>query len=293
MKLSTEALARASGRRPLVVVAVWLVVIAGALALSGVWLQDALTTEFKFSNDPESDLGYAVMEERFRDLRKANEVVIVRSEELTVEEVAFEAVVSGVYEQIMALGPGVVEAGFNFYQADNPAMVSADRHSTTMSFVMAGSLAEATENVGSLVEIVGEANGRGGFRVLVVGDASMSNETNEIAESDLVKGEAFAVPVALVILVLVLGVLLAAILPVILAVVSIVLALGLVALLGQAMEVSFFVVNMITMMGLAVISTTRSSSWHGTGRSLPWGAKRSTPSGSQGPRRAAPCSSVA
>ena len=252
LNLSTAALARASGRRPLVVVAVWLVVIAGAVALSGAWLQDALTTEFKFTNNPESEQGYAVMKERFRDLRKANEVVIVRSEELRIEEVAFEAVVSGVYEQIMALGPGVIEAGFNFYQVNNPAMVSADGHSTTISFVMAGSLTEATENVGSLVEIVRKADGRGGFRVLVVGDASVANETNEIAESDLVKGETFAIPVALVILVLVLGVLLAAILPVILAAVSIVLALGLTALLGQAMEVSFFVVNMITMMGLAV-----------------------------------------
>ena len=39
--------------------------------------------------------------------------------------------------------------------------------------------------------------------MLVVGDASVANETNEIAETDLVKGETFAVPVALVILVLV------------------------------------------------------------------------------------------
>ena len=252
VNLSTEALARASGRRPWIVVAVWLVLIAGAVMISGAWLQDALTTEFKFTNQPESEQGFVLMEERFRDLRKANEVVVVRSEEFVVDDGRFVAVVNDVYGKVVGLGPDVVESGFNFYQTGDPSMVSDDGHSTIMPFVMAGSLAEATDNIGLLVKIVGEADESEGFRVLVVGDASVANETNEIAESDLAKGEAFAVPVAMLILVLVLGVLLAAILPVILAVVSILLALGLTALLGQAMEVSFFVVNMITMMGLAV-----------------------------------------
>jgi hypothetical protein len=52
-------------------------VLAVAVVLIGAWLDDALTTEFKFTNVPESEQGFAVMEERFRDLRKANEVVIV------------------------------------------------------------------------------------------------------------------------------------------------------------------------------------------------------------------------
>mgnify|MGYP001210174086 CR=1 FL=1 len=145
MNLSTEALARTSGRRPWIVVAVWLVLIAGAVAFSGAWLQDALTTEFKFTNQPESEQGFALMEERFRDLRKANEVVIVRSEDIVVDDGRFVAVVNG--GEIMGLGSDVVESGFNFYQIADPSMVSDDGHSTIMSFVMDGSLAEATETV--------------------------------------------------------------------------------------------------------------------------------------------------
>ncbi len=40
--------------------------------------------------------------------------------------------------------------------------------------------------------------------------------------------------------------------PIVLALVSIVVALGLTALLGRVIELSFFVTNMITMIGLAV-----------------------------------------
>ena len=54
------------------------------------------------------------------------------------------------------------------------------------------------------------------------------------------------------ILVLVLGAIVAAVIPLIMAVVAIVLALGLASLAGQGFELSFFVENMITMIGLAV-----------------------------------------
>ncbi|MCX8213783.1 MAG: hypothetical protein OTJ97_04640, partial [SAR202 cluster bacterium] len=68
----------------------------------------ALTTEFKFTNQPESEQGFDLMEERFRDLRKANEVVIVRSGNLVVDDGRFLTMVNEVYGKIVALGPDVV-----------------------------------------------------------------------------------------------------------------------------------------------------------------------------------------
>jgi RND superfamily putative drug exporter len=59
-------------------------------------------------------------------------------------------------------------------------------------------------------------------------------------------------PTAFVILLVVFGALVASFVPVVLAVVSIVVALALTALVGQVSPLSFFVVNMLTMMGLAV-----------------------------------------
>jgi RND superfamily putative drug exporter len=58
--------------------------------------------------------------------------------------------------------------------------------------------------------------------------------------------------VALVILALVFGAIAAATLPIAIGIVSVVGALGLTALVGQTMQLSFFVTNIITMMGLAV-----------------------------------------
>jgi len=74
----------------------------------------------------------------------------------------------------------------------------------------------------------------------------------EISERDLQNGEAIGLPVALLILVIVFGALAAAGIPIAIAIVSIVIAIGTTAIVGQAFELSFFVVNMITMIGLAV-----------------------------------------
>ncbi|PKB72759.1 MAG: hypothetical protein BZY75_05390 [SAR202 cluster bacterium Io17-Chloro-G7] len=74
----------------------------------------------------------------------------------------------------------------------------------------------------------------------------------EVSQKGLLKGEVFGAPIALIILIFVLGALIAAVIPLIMAVMAIVIAMGLAALAGQVFELSFFVENMITMIGLAV-----------------------------------------
>jgi len=253
VKLSTESLARASSRRPWVTVAVWVLVMLGSGALVASMLQGALTTEFDFTNEPESKKAAILLEEHMDlNLRKANEVVIVRSDSLTVDSPEFQQQVSSVYSKVMALGPSVVDLGYNYYMTGDESLVSKDRRKTIIPFVMAGDLSDAHDNVHQIVDIVHETDASPQFDVLIVGDASIAAESNEYAERDLRRGEAFAIPIAIVILVLVLGAVSAAFIPLMLAVVAIGMALAMTALVGQAFEMSFFVVNMITMMGLAV-----------------------------------------
>ena len=192
------------------------------------------------------------MEERSRDLRKANEIVIVRSETVDLGHPDFEAYVRELHGDISALGSDIIFSGPHYYLPGASSLGSRDRMTTIMPFVMEGSFSDATDNIEKVLEIVHDADEHPGFEVLIAGDASISKEFNEIAEKDLQTGEGFAIPVAFVILVLVFGAVLAALIPVLLAIVSITLALSIAALIGQVFQLSFFVVNMITMMGLAV-----------------------------------------
>ncbi|MEE8373772.1 MAG: MMPL family transporter, partial [Dehalococcoidia bacterium] len=70
--------------------------------------------------------------------------------------------------------------------------------------------------------------------------------------TDMETAEVFGIPMALVILVLVFGALVAAIVPLVLGVIAIVMAVAIVAVIGQAYDFSTFVINMIGAVGFAL-----------------------------------------
>ncbi|MCI0816453.1 MAG: MMPL family transporter [Chloroflexi bacterium] len=251
-RLSTRGLASASARHPWRTVLVWVGIIAVAIGLNGAFLQDGLTTEFAFSNDPESSRGARLLEDRLRGPRPINEIIIVRSNELTVDDGLFEATVTGLFEDVMALGPDVVEGGVNYYQFRLPDFVSDDRRTTIIPFVMAGALDDANDNIEKLFAIVEEAGASAAFDVYLVGEASVALETNELTFRDIEQGERVGVPIALLILLVLFGAVLAAFIPLLLAVLAIVLAFGATAFVGLFVDLSFFVTLIITMIGLAV-----------------------------------------
>ena len=121
-----------------------------------------------------------------------------------------------------------------------------------MPFTMAGEFDDASDNIDEVIDIVEQSRSETGFRVLITGRAAVGQDFEELAQDGLARGEAFGVPIAVVILIMVFGALVAALVPVILAVASIIVAFGAASLLGQAFGLSFFVENMIFMIGLAV-----------------------------------------
>ncbi len=82
---------------------------------------------------------------------------------------------------------------------------------------------------------------------------ALDHDFNLLSQEDLEKGELqFGLPAALIILLLVFGAVVAGLIPLLMAIISIVVALGLTAILAQQFELSIFVVNMLTGMGLAL-----------------------------------------
>jgi RND superfamily putative drug exporter len=120
-------------------------------------------------------------------------------------------------------------------------------------------------------QVVENANG-GAFQVGVTGDHTANHDFGKQSQKDLETGElAFGLPAALIVLVLVFGALFAGLVPVLMAILSIIVALGLVALVSLGFTLSVFIVNMLTGMGLAlgidyslfVVSRYREERGHG------------------------------
>jgi RND superfamily putative drug exporter len=246
----TESLARACARRPWVTVGIWAGAIAVAIFLISTFLGEALVTDVEPTNNPESSEALDLMNERLgvSEYEDLDEMIIVRSSTLTVDDVAFRSRVEQIYADLMALGQDVVLGGATYYMTQDPSMVSPDRHSTLIAFNMPMDADEKMDQVYAL----GDRYATGGFEVFHTGSAAFMADSMELGESSMSTGETIGISAAIVILAIVFGAIAAAVLPIVLGIVSIVVALGLTALVGQAMDLTFMITNMITMMGLAV-----------------------------------------
>ena len=178
--------------------------------------------------------------------------MIIRSESLTVDDEDFRQMVESTFRSIMGLGDGIVEGGVHYYTSGDESLVSRDRHSTVVPITMAVDVATAGDNIGEVHDIIVAADAHREFDVLLTGQATVALDLQEISKADAETGESIAIPIALVILVLVFGALVAALVPIIVAAMSITIALGITALVGTVYESSLYVTNIITMIGLAV-----------------------------------------
>ena len=107
-------------------------------------------------------------------------------------------------------------------------------------------------HIDGVYALVEQADALPRFDVAVTGAAAAYKDAQDLSHKDLRRGEMIGIPVALVILVLVFGALVAAGLPLVLSIFSIVVGLAITVLIGQVFELSVFALNILTATGLAV-----------------------------------------
>ncbi len=249
----TGALALRSARHPWITVFAWVAVLVLAIGVAVGLLGDALVQDSETSAELESLTAAELIDERINlgvDA-PAEEYVVISSDRYTVDDPAFEQYTSDLASEIEALDD--VAGVLTYYQTGAPGMVAQDNTGTMLLVTLAGDPDEAVDNSVHFLELIDEeATATPGFDVKTAGAASINHAFNEAAEETLLRGELIGISVAVVVLIVVFGALVAAGLPLVLALVSILTTLGLTALVGQITDLSFFVVNMIFMIGLAV-----------------------------------------
>jgi RND superfamily putative drug exporter len=252
-ELSPKSLTRVSARRPWLTLALWVVVIAAAGLTSSRLLDGALTTEFDFNTVPEAERAARLVEDRLRGPQGTSEIFIVRSESSTAQDPAFRSKVGEIQGDVVnAVGEDNIQAVVDPYETRDRPLISEDGRTVLLPVVLRGEGDQVTEHAAPIEGVVEEHAADEGFDVFVFGGATIGEDFNRIAEDDLAKGEGFGIMVALVVLIIVFGAVVAGVVPIVMGIAAIAVAIGLVALVGQIVEFSFFVTNMITMMGLAV-----------------------------------------
>jgi RND superfamily putative drug exporter len=235
----TERLARGCAARPKLTLALWGVAVLLALGLVGTSLH-GLSSQGKVEGNPESTKAKNAIARAFPGVvaSEKQDVIVVTSSRYTVGSPRFRAFGKGLLAALGATGE---------VRGVRPVAVSPDRHSALASVHI-----RSDSGAGPVEKVVEQAN-RGTFLVGITGYHSTGYDFGKQSQTDLEKGElAFGLPAALIVLVLVFGAVFAGLVPVLMAILSIIVALGLVALISLGFSLSVFIVNMLTGMGLAL-----------------------------------------
>jgi RND superfamily putative drug exporter len=244
--MGLQGIALACARHPWRTIVAWIVLVVLAVFAIASFL--TLTTEGNPTNDPQSQRAEDLLAASFPPTVGAamTDIVVVRSDRYRVRTPQFDSLVGSLAREIRSAEG--VDAVRSYLSSPDPAIVSRDRRAAMVQFSEA-----SDDGIDHVVSVVHRANDRPGFDVSVTGQKTIDRDFNSLSESDLQHGELqIGLPAALIILLLVFGSVVAGLMPLMITLPSIVVALGLVALLAQAFNLSIFVVNMLTGMGLAL-----------------------------------------
>jgi putative drug exporter of the RND superfamily len=241
----TGRITRFAARHPWRTLSAWLVLVVIAFAASGAMKASSDTA----TAGTEATTAKNLIEERLREQTPPEEFIIVESATITAEEAAFAGFIDSLVADLEALAEVDSVAS---YRNGGEGLVSDDGHTALVTARLTGDEEEAADTAKPLVAVIEAADGTDGFRVTTVGFGSVEGEITSLLEDTLKQGELIGIAVALVVLIIVFGAVVAAGVPIVVALLSIFVAIGATALVSNAIEMSEFVVFIITMIGLAV-----------------------------------------
>jgi len=181
----------------------------------------------------------------------AHEVVFVHSDRSTADSAEFRTAVTDVVQRIK--GTGKVRDVVSPFDPAGAAAVSADRHSALVQFDMAGDAVRAKEEVQPVLDAVAKADkSHPAIAVEQFGEASFAHKYEEKLHSDYTNAETISFPVTLGILLVAFGALVAALLPVVLAITAVVAAGGLLTLSSHLVHIDQNGSSVMSLIGIAV-----------------------------------------
>ena len=262
MRLNPESIARASSRHPWRTVGIWAAVLVAGMAALSTLLSPALSNDFDFTNQPEAIRAQKLLEQKGLEQDVSPESFVLVGGEGATSDPAFADKVNAALDDLRGLDPSVVlqvPSGYPVSEQDasDPQVAalgpidSEDGTAVLFTVILTGDTDKTAEQVENL-NTIRERYSTDGTTMYALGEPTSTDDFKKISEEDFKRGDAIGIVVAMIVLLVVFGSLLAGVTPIIMGIFAIVTALGLVGLIGTFWRFSFFVPNLISMMGLAV-----------------------------------------
>jgi RND superfamily putative drug exporter len=183
--------------------------------------------------------------------RPAGENVLIQSQTAKAGTPAFDAAVKDVVARLSREAD--VKNIRSPLAAGNADQISKDKRSALVEFDVRGEFDKAPDKVGAIVDTVAATQAaHPAFFIGEMGDASAPKAIADTALDDLGKAGMLSLPITLIILIITFGALVAAGIPLLLALTAVFAALGLIALPSQVLPMANEVPALVLLVGLAV-----------------------------------------
>ncbi len=240
------ALGRSVYRRRKLIVILWSLAFAAGLVASVSVAAQLKGGGFTNPSSP-SQVGQRQMQQRL-GFGPASLTIVFTSDELSARGPAFRAKVRETLAGIEEAGlEGLI--GVRTAQSTGDAsFISPDGTATFAVLEFDGTSEQVQEQIPALRRALRPS----GLTTYLTGDPAVYAELEQRSGEDLRTAESYTIPVAILVLVLIFGTLVAAAVPVIGGGMAVTVTLGIFWLLGQVLDISVFALNVATLLGLAV-----------------------------------------
>jgi uncharacterized membrane protein YdfJ with MMPL/SSD domain len=181
----------------------------------------------------------------------AGESVLVQSDSLQTTDPAFKAGITDVVAGISKVN--VVQNVRSPLESGNAGQIAPNKHAALVEFEIRGHPDDAADKVGSVLDAVDDVQkAHPGLFIGEFGDASKVDAVVTAYENDLGKAGLLSLPVTLLILVVAFGTLVAAGIPLLLALTAVLATFGLIAIPSLVFPVAMQAPALVLLIGLAV-----------------------------------------
>jgi RND superfamily putative drug exporter len=230
------------------VVLVWVIVVVGG-ALLVPRFQASVTGPPLDVLGSDSYRAQAILDSRFAQPFAEQALIVFESESLVASDVAYQAVIGTTLDRVQEF-PGVVSV-ISPFDPRAEGLVSEEGHIATAVVGLSGSNADRQALSPRLTRAANEA-ATTEVRVYVTGRSPLIAELVAQQQHDLSRAERLGLPIALLILLISSGAVVAAGLPLLLAMSGMVVTFGILGAASTFTEFNLFVPNIATMIGLGV-----------------------------------------
>ena len=223
--------------------------LAFAIVLFAISITSPMKTIIAETSGPgESGRADTILYNDFK--QPAGEEVLIQSPSLTTTDPAFKTAVEAVIAGVSKLD--AVAKVKSPYAAGNSGFVSADKHSALVRIEIRGPSEDAADEIDPIVARVAEVQKANPELYVGSFGTSTGKALNASVGDDLKKAGLFSLPLTLIILLIAFGALVAAGIPLLLGLTSVLATLGLVAVISKVLPMSGDVSAIILLIGLAV-----------------------------------------